>query len=138
MQESTASQPAPLARGADRRRTPRLQVDGLLAAFMVSQKARMDVKDLSFGGFAAETEAVLQKGETHEVSFLPPLGENVVLSVRVAYAQRLSGPDQPTRYFGGFEFLHTSAHSRPAVNRLMIRVAALLGFGNGPASNRQS
>jgi len=60
----------------------------------------------------------------------------VVLKARVAYCRRLSGPDQPVRYFGGFEFHHADAASRPAVNRLMNRVAAVLGFGRDRSSTR--
>jgi hypothetical protein len=136
MRESMIPRAAPAPQGADRRRTPRLQVEGLLAGFLVAEKARMDIRDLSFGGFAAEAEVELTKGETYDVTFLPPIGENVVLKARVAYCRRLSSPDQPIRFFGGFEFHHTDAGSRPAVNRLMNRVAAVLGFGRGSSSSR--
>ncbi|HUF47490.1 MAG TPA: PilZ domain-containing protein [Vicinamibacterales bacterium] len=127
--ESAGQLPTPAPQGKERRRTPRLLVEGLVAAFLVAEKARMDVKDLSFGGFAAETEAVLTEHDVLEVSFLPPIGENIVLHARVAYAKRLSAPGQPTRFYGGFEFVHRNPTSRPAIGRLMTRVAALLGFG---------
>ena len=126
----------PAPDGADRRRTPRLQVEGLLAGFLVAEKARMDIHDLSFGGFAAEAEAELTRDMTYDVTFLPPIGENVVLKARVAYCRRLSGPDQPIRFYGGFEFQHVDAASRPAVNRLIKRVAAVLGFGRERTSTR--
>lgn len=128
MGESTTASPVPTPGGAERRRTPRLQVDGLLAGFLTTFKARIDVRDLSFGGFAAETEAVLERGQTYDITFLPPIGENVLLKARVVYCRRLSEPNEPTRFFGGFEFLHTNAVSRPAITRLMNRVAAMLGF----------
>ena len=136
MRESTSQDAITMPKGAERRRTPRLQVEGLLAGFLVDQKARMDIRDLSFGGFSAEVETVLEMDETYAVTFLPPIGENVVLKARVAYCKRLSGPDQPVRFYGGFEFRHVDPASRPAVTRLMGRVAAVLGFGRGRPTSR--
>jgi hypothetical protein len=136
MRESITPRIVPAPQGADRRRTPRLQVEGLLAGFLVEEKARMDIRDLSFGGFAAEAEAELEKNRTYEVTFLPPIGENVVLKARVAYCRRLSAPGQPIRFFGGFEFQHADPAGRPAVTRLMNRVAAVLGFGRDRQSTR--
>jgi len=136
MRESPMPRVVRSPQGADRRRTPRLQVEGLLAGFLVREKARMDIRDLSFGGFAAEAETELSKDTTYDVTFLPPIGENVVLKARVAYCRRLSAPDQPIRYFGGFEFQHVDPASRPALNRLMNRVAAVLGFGRERGSTR--
>ena len=132
MRNSSACQAAPASKGADRRRTPRLPVEGILAGFLVAEKARMDIRDLSFGGFAAEAECVLEKDRTYDVTFLPPIGENVVLKARVAYCRQISRPGQPTRFFGGFEFQHLDAGSRPALTRLMNRVASMLGFGQQP------
>jgi hypothetical protein len=134
MRESTLPSASTQPRGSERRRTPRLPVQGLLAGFLLEAKARMDIRDLSFGGFAAEVEAVLEEDRLYEVTFLPPIGENVILKARVAYCKKLSRDEQPLRYLGGFEFQHLDAHSRPAVNRLMNRVASLLGFSGDDAS----
>ena len=138
MRNSSACQAAPASKGADRRRTPRLPVEGILAGFLVAEKARMDIRDLSFGGFAAEAECVLEKDRTYDVTFLPPIGENVILKAKVVYSKKMSREGQPLRYLGGFEFQHLDAHSRPAVNRLMNRVASMLGFGGdpGPGTSR--
>ena len=139
MRETTVPEAAPQATGAERRRTPRLPVHGLLAGFLVVEKARMDIRDLSFGGFAAEVEAVLEQDHLYEITFLPPLGEDVILKARAAYCKKLSRDGQPLRYLGGFEFHHLDAHGRPAVNRLMNRVAGLLGFNSdvAPRPNRR-
>ena len=93
----------------------------------------MDIRDLSFGGFAAEAECVLEMDRTYDVTFLPPIGEDVMLKARVAYCKQISRPGQPIRFFGGFEFQHVAAGSRPAVTRLMNRIASMLGFGERSA-----
>ena len=58
--------------------------------------------------------------------------------MKAVYSRKLSVEGQPLRYLGGFEFQHVDAHSRPAVNRLMNRIASMLGFGgdSGPGSTR--
>jgi hypothetical protein len=138
MRHSTAPHAALAPKGANRRRTPRLPVEGILAGFLVTEKARMDIRDLSFGGFAAEAECVLEKDRTYDITFLPPIGENVMLKARVVYCRQISPPGRPIRFFGGFEFEHAADGSRPAVTRLMNRIAALLGFGERPALGGQA
>jgi hypothetical protein len=110
----------------DRRRFRRVQVRGLLRGKVVTTATSMDVQDLSFGGFAAETATPFHHGRLYDFEFTAPTGPPIVVSARVAYCQRVSEADSPPRYHSGFEFIHPHEESRLAVGELIAHVAPSL------------
>lgn len=113
---------------ADRRHSPRVRPHGALYGQIAAIGTGMSIRNLSFGGFAADLPTALTPGDQHEVEFLPVGAEPVKLTARVAYYREVRKDDGQAEFVTGFAFVHGESGSRRRVNELIDRVAGILGF----------
>jgi hypothetical protein len=114
--------------GAERRRAPRASPRGALYGQISALGTGISIRNLSFGGFAADLPTPLAPGEQFEVEFLPVGAEAVKLTARVAYYREVHNAEGAAEYVTGFAFVHAEPGSRRRVNELIDRVAGILGF----------
>jgi hypothetical protein len=117
------SSPRPLR---SRRRYPRLEVLGLVEGQRIPLDTHLTVRDLSVGGFSAESAVPFPPGSKHHFLFTTALGEEVVLSATSIHC-RLATADANGHftYITGFEF-HSSEATDRSIASLVDTLAAVL------------
>ena len=92
--------------GSERRRSPRVELRGLVSGRLLHQPG-MDVvvRDMSLGGLATETSCPFERGAIHELQLTLGDGAAVDLRARVMHCRNIAGPGEPPRYFTGFQFV---------------------------------
>jgi hypothetical protein len=121
---STASS----AVGADRRRTPRIDVNGRIEGFLESTGEPVRIRDVSLGGFSIETPDPLPEG-VHVMRFSVEGQWSISLSAVTRYSRPFSTVDGASWYLTGFEYLaqHSRATQRTA-GYLVERLTSILHF----------
>jgi hypothetical protein len=109
----------------NRRRYPRLEVLGRVEGQLMPVEAPLVVRDLSRGGFSAETQAPFTPGTVHLIRFTSR-HSSVELSATAVHC-RLGpvGDDGRHSFVTGFEFV-ADAGSREAIGKLVDTLSAAL------------
>lgn len=89
--------------GLSRRRWPRIEVHGHLRAQIALLDLTMAVRDISRGGFAAESPVRFAHGEAHEFTLESDTGEAFVVRARAVYCHPRR--DRANAFFVGWEAL---------------------------------
>jgi hypothetical protein len=106
-----------MATAASRRRTTRLSVDGRLSVVIPGLNVGLELRDLSFGGFAVVAPRAFWRGMTHWFTFSTLNGESTTLVAKAVHCYAVEG--QPL-FITGWEFMAGSAdRSERAIGLLL-------------------
>ncbi len=95
----------PAADGGERRQDERLSVLGALHGEFESLGVPLVVCDFGLGGCSVETHTPLEVGSVQFLRIDVYDSISVTLQARVAHSRRAPGPDRPTRYLTGLQFI---------------------------------
>lgn len=111
-----------------RRRFPRIEVMGLVEGRRVPLDVPLRVRDLSQGGFSAESSSPFPPGTHHDFRFTTAAGHEVTLAATVVHCRLASaGADGQLTYVTGFEF-HSSESTDKSISSLMDTLASVLSL----------
>ena len=96
-----------------RRRTPRLVPTGHLAVSIASQPLPIELRNLSFGGFAIAAPRPFKVGLTHRFTFSNDTGLQVNLVAKAVHCHARP-VDNEQMFVSGWEFLTASADAADA------------------------
>jgi hypothetical protein len=117
----------------ERRRTPRVQIQGELIGEPLSFDSPVTVLDMSTGGFSIETTTPLSVGESHEFRF--SLGDRVSVILLATVVHQRVAPRRPVgTHIVGLEFLDKSEEAKAGRAILVKRIRA--GVQKKPATAR--
>lgn len=99
------------------RRWARLAVNGQIQVAIRDLDLALELRDLSFGGFAVHAPRPFWKGMTHWFTFSTPAGQSITLVAKAVHCYRL--PDQP-RFVSGWVFMAgTADRTERAIGQLL-------------------
>ena len=119
----------------DRRQTPRIKVNGRLSAEEVGSNRKVQVVDVSLGGFMVSSSEPFGIGLEFEFRFKArDDGWTTVLRARVAYSHRRLTPlGQPSQFASGFAFVNVGDPSVDySIHGLLSRLTGVLTFPGYP------
>lgn len=109
------------ATAASRRRTARLAVDGQLLVAIPSLELDLQLRDMSFGGFAVVSPKSFWRGMTHWFTFTTQTGESIMLVAKAVHCYALQGE---RRFVTGWEFMAGSAdRTERAIGQLLATLS---------------
>lgn len=117
------------ARAAERRTSPRLEVEALVQGVLVEGELRITLRDLGFGGFAVECPLMFTIGSRHSFRFTTETGVVVQLHAETIYARPVGPRDGMTYCLSGFRFVPENPETDQAVQILLDAAVAPLSFG---------
>lgn len=91
--------------GSERRRSPRVDLLGLVSGRLLTADTEVVVRDMSLGGLATETPFPLEKGSVHDLRLTLGDGAAVDLRARVMHCRNIAAEGEEPRYFTGFQFI---------------------------------
>ena len=91
--------------GSERRRSPRVDLLGLVSGRLLTADTEVVVRDMSLGGLATETPFQLEKGSVHDLRLTLGDGAAVDLRARVMHCRNIAAEGEEPRYFTGFQFI---------------------------------
>jgi hypothetical protein len=114
--------------GSERRRSPRIDVNGRLRASVLVPAQDVVVRDLSLGGFLIEGDEAFAVDALHQFRVAGPNDEwTTILTARSVYCRPVEHPDGVTKYLTGFAF--SFPHGREAwrcVHKLIDRETSVI------------
>jgi len=113
----------------ERRRAPRVRVRSVLQADLRHAGDPLPVRDLSSGGFAAESPAPIQHGTLHHCDFLLHETPLVTLLAQVVQSEHASGSGL---FVTHFRFAMIESDFTQRVNGLLEAVASSAGGDPSP------
>jgi hypothetical protein len=112
----------------ERRRSPRIEILGQIHGEVVSLDLPILLREVSFGGFSAETPIQFPLGVAHAFRFSPAGEEALILTARVTYSRPAAADESATTYITGFEFAHKHAQTRESVDELIDKITSVLNI----------
>ena len=91
--------------GRERRRSPRVELRGLVSGRLLQPGTAVVVVDMSLGGLATETPFPFERGTVHELQLTLGDGAAVDLRARVMHCRNIAAEGEEPRYFTGFQFV---------------------------------
>jgi hypothetical protein len=91
--------------GSERRRSPRVDLLGLVKGRLLTAGTEVVVRDLGIGGLATETPFPLDRGSIQDLRLTLGDGAAVDLRARVMHCRNIADPGEEPRYFTGFQFV---------------------------------
>jgi hypothetical protein len=114
--------------GADRRRTPRLEVNGRIDGYLESTGEPVRIRDIGLGGFSIETPDPVPDG-VHVMRFSVEGQWSISLSAMIRYSRPFSTVDGASWYLTGFEYLAQHSRSTQRIaSHLVERLTSILHF----------
>jgi hypothetical protein len=111
-----------------RRRFPRLEVLGLVEGRRVPLDVPLTMRDLSQGGFSAESTVPFPPGTHHQFRFTTATAHEVTLAATVVHCRLATArPDGQFTYITGFEF-HSDESTDTSIASLMDTLASVLAL----------
>lgn len=105
------------------RRTARHPVNGQLAIAIRGMDLSVELRDLSFGGFAIVAPRQFWRGMTHWFTFSTPAGRTVTLVAKAVHCAPVQNDPQAVntpRFLSGWEFMAgTSEKNEKAIGELL-------------------
>ncbi len=90
---------------SERRRSPRVDLLGLVSGRLLTAGTEVVVRDMSIGGLATETPFPLERGSIHDLRLTLGDGAAVDLRARVQHCRNIAADGEAPRYFTGFQFV---------------------------------
>ncbi len=97
--------PEPTAMGRERRRSPRVELLGLVSGRLLRPGTAIVVRDMSLGGLATETPFPFERGTVHDLQLTLGDGAAVDLRARVMHCRNIAADGEEPKYFTGFQFV---------------------------------
>jgi hypothetical protein len=94
-----------IAVGRERRRSPRVELLGLVSGKLLRPGTPVTVRDMSLGGLATETPFPFERGTVHDLQLTLGDGAAVDLRARVMHCRNIAAEGEAPRYFTGFQFV---------------------------------
>lgn len=91
--------------GRERRRSPRVELLGLVSGRLLRPGTPIVVRDMSLGGLATETPFPFERGTIQELQLTLGDGAAVDLRARVMHCRNIAAEGEQPRYFTGFQFV---------------------------------
>jgi hypothetical protein len=91
--------------GRERRRSPRVELLGLVSGRLLQPGTAVVVRDMSIGGLATETPFPFERGTVHDLQLTLGDGAAVDLRARVMHCRNIAAEGEEPRYFTGFQFV---------------------------------
>ncbi len=111
-----------------RRRYPRIEVLGVIDGHRVPLDVPLTVRDLSQGGFSAESAVPFPPGTHHHFRFTTAMAQEVTLVATAVHCRLASaGADGQFTYISGFEF-HSDETTDAAIETLIDTLASVLSM----------
>jgi hypothetical protein len=110
-----------LAKGAERRRNPRVELLSDLYGCVVALDLPVLVRNASRGGFRIESACPFPVGSEHSFRFQTLGGRPATIVAVCRHIQRVSRSSDAPRYAAGFEFLPQPAEN---LRRVLVLIAA--------------
>ena len=95
----------PTAMGRERRRSPRVELLGLVSGRLLQPGTSVVVRDMSLGGLATETPFPFERGTIHDLQLTLGDGAAVDLRARVMHCRNIAAEGEEPKYFTGFQFV---------------------------------
>jgi hypothetical protein len=102
-----------------RRRHPRIEIDGSLTAQDLTSGSLVVIRDISAGGFRTESPRATAIGQVHTFRALLPGGERCVLQAAARHCQATTGARQMT-------LIGWSAEPDPVTQRALSRLIEIV------------
>jgi len=102
---AASTPPEPTAMGSERRRSPRVELLGLVSGRLLRPGTAVVVRDMSLGGLATETPFPLERGTVHDLQLTLGDGAAVDLRARVMHCRNIAADGEEPKYFTGFKFV---------------------------------
>jgi hypothetical protein len=113
--EAAASTPPEQAAvGRDRRRSPRVELLGLVSGRLLRPGTEVVVRDMSLGGLSTETPFPFERGSVHDLQLTLGDGAAVDLRARVMHCRNIAAEGEEPKYFTGFQFVDDDGENTPA------------------------
>jgi PilZ domain len=93
------------AMGRERRRSPRVELLGLVSGRLLQPGTPIVVRDMSLGGLSTETPFPLERGSVHDLQLTLGDGAAVDLRARVMHCRNIAAEGETPNYFTGFQFV---------------------------------
>ena len=114
------------ARAHERRKSPRLPVNGRILGCLVDADHPLRIREIGFGGFATETVEPLQVRVMHEVRFTARDDNSAVLRAQSLHSWPSCANDGTPCFVTGFEFRpEDEEQAQQAVKMLIEKVTAV-------------
>ena len=97
--------------GRDRRRSPRVELLGLVSGRLLRPGTAVVVRDMSLGGIATETPFPFERGTVHDLQLTLGDGAAVDLRARVMHCRNIAAEGEEPKYFTGFQFVDDEGES---------------------------
>jgi hypothetical protein len=110
--------------GTDRRRHPRFLASDRLIGTLESSDRPVRIRDVSSGGFSAETVEPVPTGQTDRVRLIASDDWSAVIEARSLYCRPTVSPSGLPRFVTGFAFAE-STDARRAIATLLEKVTSV-------------
>lgn len=90
---------------SERRRSPRVDLLGLVSGRLLTAGTEVVVRDMSLGGLATETPFQLERGSIHDLRLTLGDGAAVDLRARVMHSRNIAPEGETERFFTGWQFV---------------------------------
>jgi hypothetical protein len=116
-------------RGSERRREPRIEVDGELVAHLLSPRAlAATLVDFSAGGLCLDTAAPLAIGKRHRPLVASHHTGPSLLTANVAYCRPKDPDDLTAGFLAGLTFVDLDDAGRASVDRFLDELTSSVVF----------
>ena len=115
--------------GAERRAFPRFRVKDRILGTVIDLDWPMRLRDIGFGGFAAETVDPLPLGGEHTIRLTAENDQGVTLKARALHHWPSCLDDGTPCYVTGFAFIDNTPDHRAAIERMIGLVTSTALFG---------
>jgi hypothetical protein len=111
--------------GPDRRKHPRFPTHGRLLGWVPEAKRPVAIRDIGFGGFAAETVDPLPIGSVHHIRFTTKSDRSAVLAAKSLHCWPSCMEDGSPCYVTGFEFIAEPPDAQRDITMLIEQVTSI-------------
>lgn len=115
-------------RQAERRMSPRLEVEALINGMLARGNLRLILHDLGFGGFGVECPIAFTIGSNHEFRFVTGTGVTVRIVAEAVYTRPLGPRDGMQHHLSGFKYVLSTPDCERSIHLLLDAAMAPLTF----------
>ena len=115
-------------RQAERRDSPRLEVEAVINGVLARGNLKVVLHDLGFGGFAVESPITFTSGTHHEFRFVTSSGLAISIMAAVVYSNPVGERDGMEHQLTGFRYVTGNDEADLAVSLLIDAAIAPLTF----------
>jgi hypothetical protein len=108
--------------GAERRRSPRVEILGRVSGRLALPGTSLIVREMSLGGLATETSFPFERGSVHELQLTLGDGAAVDLQARVMHSRNIAADGEPPVFLTGFQFVDEGDAPPSPVGEIIDRI----------------